>query len=41
MQILSYFVESKKFISIFNFLVFTGPIDAFYASKGLDKLEYR
>lgn len=37
---LDYFVF-KDHLPKHKLLVFTGPIDAFYASQGLDKLEYR
>jgi len=35
------FFDVKDHLPEHNLLVFTGPIDAFYASQGLDKLEYR
>ena len=35
------FFDVKDKLPKHNLLVFTGPIDAFYASKGLPKLEYR
>jgi len=35
------YFDVKDFLPKHKLLVFTGPIDAFYASKGLDKLEYR
>ncbi|XP_023325294.1 uncharacterized protein LOC111699005 [Eurytemora carolleeae] len=35
------YFDVKDFLPKHELLVFTGPIDAFYASKGLDKLEYR
>lgn len=35
------YFQVKDFLPKHKLLVYTGPIDAFYASKGLDKLEYR
>ncbi|KAL3836335.1 hypothetical protein ACJMK2_021768 [Sinanodonta woodiana] len=35
-----YFQERHCFNSV-NFTVFTGPIDGYFASRGLDRLEYR
>jgi hypothetical protein len=31
----------KDYLPPHSLLIYTGPIDAFYASQGLDKLEYR
>ena len=40
-KIISIYLRVKNKLPDYDLLVFTGPIDAYFASEGLPKLEYR